>query len=264
MTRIISKSMSGILEDLELDAQDYVTLSMLEELARKHGVNTNPSMIAQRLKKNGWLLPTTQRGVWEFAPASRAGAFSRNDPLKDIIAFTMVNPDTRCFLCLQTAAWALGLADRIPSCKELAFSVAPKNRIPDGISVFRYNPTIQTKIINGVNCLAPESIIVHLATKPQTVSSWDSTMEWIPDVVYEIDIDKLMKELSNRNDSIKRRTGYLLQGMYPKAADVIQNNVTIKSKIRFGPRTAAIRNDERWMIADTILPLSPKEMEFVK
>lgn len=264
MTRTISKAMSGILEDMELNSESYITLSMLGEIAKKHGVNTSPSMIAQRLKKSGWLLPTTQRGVWEFAPASRAGAFSQNDPLKDIIAFRMVNPSINCFLCLQTAAWALGLADRVPSKKELAFSEIPKVRIPEDVSTFRYDPSIPIKTIKGVDCLAPESILVHLATKPQAVSSWSSAMEWIPDVVYEIDIDRLMEELCTRNDSIKRRTGYLLQGMYPKAADEIQNTVSIKSKIRFGPRIKAIRNDERWMIADTILPFSPKEMELVK
>ena len=90
-------------------------------------------------------------------------------------------------------------------------------------------------------------------------------MEWLPDVVYESDESNLLMELSGRNDSIKRRTGYLLQGMYPDAAEAIYNSIPKpKSKIRFGPRKQAVRNDEKWKISDTILPFSPKNMEEVK
>ncbi len=60
------------------------------------------------------------------------------------------------------------------------------------------------------------------------------------------------------------KTGYLLQGMYLEAATEIMNHIGSRSKIRFGPRKPAIRNDERWMISDTILPFSPKETECVK
>ena len=58
MTRTIAKSMSGILEDLELNNKTYVTLKELAELAKKHNIATEPAMIALRLKQTGWLLPT--------------------------------------------------------------------------------------------------------------------------------------------------------------------------------------------------------------
>ena len=96
MARTISKSMTGILEELELESKTYVTLGDLEALAGKHNVLTEPALIASRLKKAGWLLPTAQRGVWEFAPASMAGPYSRNDPLKEIKAFQLINPDIKC------------------------------------------------------------------------------------------------------------------------------------------------------------------------
>ena len=264
MTRTISKTMSGILEDLELNGETYISLPELQRIAEKNKVKTAPSLIAQRLKENGWLLPTDQRGIWEFSPASRAGAYSKNDPLREIIAYQMKNPGIECFLCLQTAAWALGLADRIPSQKELAFPQMPRNQMSSSISAFFYKPVLKPREARGVLCLMPESIVVHLATKPQSVTSWDSAMEWFPDVVYETDSDKLMEELSDKPDSVKRRTGYLLQGMYPEAARKIYSLITGHSKIRFGPRVSAIRNDEYWMVSDTILPFSPKEVEKVK
>ena len=89
-------------------------------------------------------------------------------------------------------------------------------------------------------------------------------MEWLPDVVYESDKDKLLLELANRTDSVKQRTGYLLQGMYPEAAEAIMEITKPKSKVRFGSRGSSLRNDEKWKISDTTLPFSVKELEKVK
>lgn len=265
MTRTISKSMAGILEDLELDNKTFVTLDELEELARKHDVHTEPAMIASRLKKSGWLLPTKQRGVWEFASAAMAGPYSKNDPLMEIKAFQLLNPKQKSFLCLQTAAWALGLADRVPAHKELAFYQIPRKQIPDVITTYKYNPATDLREAHGVLCLAPESILVHIATKPEIVKSWESVMEWLPDVVYESESSTILFEISEKNDSVKRRTGYFLQGMYPDASDAIYKSIPKPtSKIRFGARNQSIRNDEKWKISDTVLPFSPKELEKVK
>lgn len=265
MTRTITKTTSKILEELELENETYVTTNDIASLAIKHGILTNPSMIIYRLKQSGWLLPTSQQGVWEFAPASMAGPYSKNDPLKDIIVFQKSNPEIKCFVCMQTSAWAQGLADRIPSHKELAFLEIPKKHIPDSIIAFKYAPNIEPIKEKGVLCLAPESIVVHIASKPSSVSSWDAVLEWFPEVVFETTIENLLFELDNRNNSVKRRTGYLLQGMYPEAAQSIYSSLPKPtSKIRFGGRKKAKRNDEKWMISDTVLPISPLEMEKVK
>ena len=265
MTRTISKSMAGILEDLELDNKSYVTLEELADLAKRHEVSTEPSLIASRLKKSGWLLPTNQRGVWEFSSASMAGPYSKNDPLMEIKAFKLLNPSLECYVCLQTAAWVMGLADRVPAHKELAFLQIPRKQIPESIIAYKYSPAISIRDVRGVSCLAPESIIVHIATKPDLVQSWESVMEWLPDVVYESEIMNLLTEISDKNDSVKRRTGYLLQGMYPDASDAIYDSIPRPtSKIRFGARKQSIRNDERWKVSDTTLPFSTKDMEKVK
>lgn len=265
MTRTISKSMSGILEELELENKTYVTTDEIAVLAEKYGILSDPYLIVSRLKQSGWLLPTSQRGVWEFAPASMAGPYSKNEPLKDIKVFQKTNPEIECYVCLQTAAWTLGLADRIPATKELAFPKIPRKRLPDLIEAFRYVPVIKPREEKGVLCLAPESIMVHIAFKPDIIRSWESAMEWIPDVVYETTTENILLELSDKNDSVKRRTGYLLQGMYPDASEAIYNSIPEpSSKIRFGGRESAKRNDQRWMISDTILPFSSKEMERVK
>ena len=265
MTRTISKSLSNILEELELESQTYVTIEHISELAEKYGLLTDPYVMVTRLKQSGWLLPTSQKGVWEFASASMAGPYSKNEPLKDIKVFQKSNPDIECYVCLQTAAWTLGLADRIPVKKELAFPDVPRRHIPDSIAAFKYHSVLEPVKEKGVLCLPPESIIVHIASKPSVIRSWEGAMEWIPDVVYEMTIDNLYLELSDKNDSIKRRTGYLLQGMYPDAAEYIYNSIPKPAaKIRFGKRIPALRNDVKWMISDTALPYSPLRMEKVK
>lgn len=264
MTRSISKSLSKILEELELENDSYVSLDRIRELVEKHEISSDASVVASRLKQLGWLLPTSQRGIWEFASAAMAGPYSKNDPLREIIAFNIANPQENCYLCMQTAAWVLGYADRVPTQKELAFQNIPRKHISEDIIVYKYTPSLTPKFIRGVKCLVPESIIVHMATKPDSVKNWESVIEWLPDMVYDINIEHLLIELDKKNDSIKRRTGYLLQGMHPNASEAIKKVVVSKSKIRFGPRKEAIRNDERWMISDTILPFSPKEIERVK
>lgn len=61
-----------------------------------------------------------------------------------------------------------------------------------------------------------------------------------------------------------RGRGWLLQGMRPDVADAIMGERPPTSKVRFGPRVANRRNDERWKVADTLLPFGPREMEAVR
>ena len=256
--------MSEILQELELENETYISNQTLCDLAEKHGIKTSPALIAYRLKEAGWLIPTSQQGVWEFAPASYAGAYSKNDPLTSVKAFMLANPETQCFLCMQTAAWAMGIADRVPAITEVAFSEIPSKHIPKQMRAYHYRPNLELLVRKEVPCLAPESILVQMTAKPSAVRSWESALEWLPDLVYELNQEKLEQELKGRPNSVKQRTGYLLQNMYPEASELIRQQTELHAKVRFGPREKAIRNDEGWMISDTILPVSPKEMERVK
>ena len=76
MTRTIPPSLGPILTELELDAPQVVTLAELAALATRTGIGTEPRVVADRMRKLGWLLPTETAGVWEFAPAAHAGPVS--------------------------------------------------------------------------------------------------------------------------------------------------------------------------------------------
>ena len=57
-----------------------------------------------------------------------------------------------------------------------------------------------------------------------------------------------------------RGRGYLLSGMRPDLTVEIGRDFEPKSKTRFGPRSNALRNDERWKVSDTLLPFDPREL----
>ena len=73
LTRAIPASLSPILAELELESARVVTIVELAALVKHAGVRTEARVVADRLRRLGWLLPTATAGVWEFAPGSHAG-----------------------------------------------------------------------------------------------------------------------------------------------------------------------------------------------
>lgn len=262
MARSIPKGLSGVLEELELERPQLVTASQLAELCGRSGIRTPAKVVASRLRERGWLLATPQRGVWEFAPAELAGAYSSADPLLPLKAHAAAHPDDKFALASQTAAWALGLADRVPSVIDAAFEQMPAS-VPDGVRASTYRPNVPTVAVKGVPALTPESIVVHMTQRPSAVRSWRGVAEWLPDVAYELDAATVLEELGGRPRSVAARTGYLLQGVRPDVADALMEAASPRSRVRFGTGPA-IRNDERWQVSDSTLPFDPREMEKVR
>lgn len=256
--------MAGVLERLELEQPTIITSDILTQILGEEGVRTPTRIVAARLRKNGWLLPTSKNGVWEFIPASSAGPYSKNDPLLNIKALMAKHPNLKIGLTFQTAAWLHRVADRIPMRLEAAIDNPKISRLLDNNIVSSvFSPNLQYDIINGVFVLKPESIIVHMTTKPRAVRSWSSAIEWLPDLAALLDITSMQEELNNRSKAIKARTGYLLQRLRPDIAEVIYENSKPSTKSWFGTRATLLRHDNKWLIADTILPFNPKELEKV-
>lgn len=133
--------MAGVLERLELEKPTLVTTSDLEAILIEEGIKTPVRIVAARLREKGWLISTSQRGVWEFAPAAVAGAYSSNDPLLPFKSFLIKFPDTRCALTFHSAAWVHGFADRVPLHLEVAVSEGGlKSRLPPSLSAFAFAP----------------------------------------------------------------------------------------------------------------------------
>jgi predicted transcriptional regulator of viral defense system len=251
--------MGGILEELELEQPTLVTSEQLAHLVERYGLRTPTRIVAARLRERGWLLPTGQRGVWEFASAATAGAYSRNDPLTPLRAFLAVRPTACCALTFQAAAWAHGFADRVPTRIEVAVATAELARqLPSNVAASVFDPRLRYQELRGVPVLTAESILVHMTTKPGAVRSWTSALEWLPELAAELSWEPLSLELADRPAATRARTGYLLKGMRPDLADMIRELGPLHGKTWFGPRGHLIRHDNAWQIADTSLPFDPR------
>ncbi|RSM45001.1 hypothetical protein DMB66_51690 [Actinoplanes sp. ATCC 53533] len=261
MTRTIPSSMGGILEDLELEQPTFVTIKQLAQLVERHRLRTPTRIVAARLRERGWLLATGQRGVWEFAPAATAGAYSRNDPLTPLRAFLAQRPTARCALTFQAAAWAHGFADRLPTRIEIAAAVTELARqLPSSVAASVFDPRLPYQELRGVPVLTADSILVHMTTKPGAVRSWTSALEWLPELATELSWQPLSLELTDRPAATRARTGYLLQGMRPDLAAAIREMVPPQGKTWFGPRGHLLRHDNTWQVADTSLPFDPRTL----
>lgn len=265
MARKLSHTLAKVTEKLELNGSKLVTSKQLLEICRQNGINYPVEQISFRLVKEGWFLPTGISGVWEYIPAAVAGTYSSNDPLLSLKAFQLKYPNIKFALTLQTAAWAQGYSDRIPSKLHICSANPINKRLPHNIKVYKYKWSNETKTVKkNIQSLTPESIIVHIVSKPTAISNWESALVWIEELAYEIEYEKLYIELKNHNKSTKVRCGYLLSGLRPDIANLLYKEINPKSKIRFGPKQKSIRNNEKWMISDTVLPFNPEELNEAK
>ncbi|WP_162616377.1 type IV toxin-antitoxin system AbiEi family antitoxin [Xylanimonas allomyrinae] len=234
-----------------------MTAAQIAEIATRHGIRTEPRLIAHRLREAGWLLPTGTRGVWEFAPGAHAGPFGHGDPTTPLRAALDRDPSLDAALCLHTAAWAHSLADRVPAKLDIAVPIG--SRLPAGLArqttAVRFDARLPRTRLKGVPVHAVESIVVHLAAAPSVVR-WASVGEWFGELAALADGSNLQAEVDGRPEAVQRRVGYLLSGSRP---DLAEPFVPARSagKVWFGPRARTIRNSAPWLIADTILPFDP-------
>jgi predicted transcriptional regulator of viral defense system len=260
VTRSIPPSLAPVVEELELAGADLVTTSELDEIVRAAGIRSTTRTVAARLRERGWLLPTGQRGVWEFAPGAVAGPFSRGGHTR-LLRSVLARAEIACGFTFQAAAWANGLADRAPARVEVAAATAQDaRRLPDEFDVSVFAPRLGYVTAKGVPVLRPDSILAHMAASPSRVRSWASAAEWLPDVAAEATAEGILAELRGRAATVAARLGYLLQGLRPDIAEQITGP---SAKTWFGPRGTLIRHDNHWQVADTMLPFDPRTLERV-
>jgi len=260
MTRSIPPTLAPILGLLELERPITISRRQMEDLVRQAGVDWPVNVVIQRLSVHGWLNETEARGVWEFLPAERAGAFSNGDPLLTLRAALEADPSVPVALALGSALWQLDLADRRPDVPEVAFP--PRNHIPAAIRrsyrVVRHETHLPPLRLRGIPVHSPATVLVHLATRPTDVRSWASVLEGLPGLVSAAEEPDIRTEVEGRTHATQVRLAYLLSGFAPELVERLR--VQPRGKVWFGPRGPLRRHDSRWNIADTILPFSPYEL----
>lgn len=265
MTRRIPGSLSPILSALELEAPQVVTLAQLAELVERAGIGTQPKVVADRLRKLGWLLPTETAGVWEFAPAAHAGPIGHGDQFTELRAVLAARPSLDAAVCLTSALAGRGLVDRWPDRLEIA--VPTGTSVPAGLRraarvvVFGANLAPERSV--GVPVHRPGTVLVHLAARPADVRGWGQLEEVLPELVEvagDADIDA---ELAGRPRSVRVRLAYLVQGVAPGLAERLVppgEGGREAPKVWFGPRRGLKRHSARFSVADTLLPFDPASL----
>ncbi len=261
MARPIPTHLAPLVEQLELDRPQIVTLDQLAEMMRALGLRGAPRRAAFRLRRHGWLLPTGVRGAYEFAPAERAGPISEGDALLGVRAVLAENPSLPIATALGTALALQNITDRGPDIPELALprmQTVPRPLRRGDVRILRFDWVLPTRRIHGVPVHRPATVLVHLAHRPSDVRSWAAMLEALPDIVAAAPEDEIARELRNRPHATQVRLAYLTQSVAPALASAL--GITPAGKVWFGPRGALLRHDAAWNVADTILPFAPKAL----
>ena len=260
VTRSIPPWLAPIVEQLELDRPEIVTTRDLSRLTRRLGMREPTNRIIQVLAELGWLLKTGVHGVWEFAPAERAGPHSVGDHLLPLRASLAATPGVPVALALSSAMWFLDIADRAPDVAELA--MPPGAYIPAALNrayrVVRFRSNVEPTPLRGVPVHTPASILVHLAHRPSDVRGWAGVLIHLSELVGAAHESGIFAELGGRPHSTQVRLAYLLSGVAPELVERL--GAAPAGKVWFGPRGPLRRHSARWNIADTILPFSPTEL----
>jgi hypothetical protein len=265
MTRTIPRSLGPILTELELDAPQVVTLAELAALVTRTGVGTEPRVVADRLRKLGWLLPTETAGVWEFAPAAHAGPVGHGDQFLGLRAALASRPSLAAAVCLTSALLAHGLTDRAPDRLEVA--VKTRASIPEGLRratrVVVFDSNLPPERSRGVPIHQPGTILVHVAARPADVRGWGAIADALPELVDVVAPDDIDAELAGRPRSVRVRLAYLTQGVAPDLAERLvppDDGGRGAPKVWFGPRGSLKRHSSRFSVADTVLPFDPASL----
>ncbi len=261
--RTLSRGLAQLVADLELRQPTLVTVEELAALAEDARLKTPPKVLAARLRAAGWLLPTAQRGVYEFAPGAHAGPYGHGDPFIDLRAAFVVG-NRSAVLALQSAVWLHGLADRAPNRHEVTVPVGtnPSEAIKRRLRVVRFVHRLEPVDIERLPVHRPATILVHLATKPGNVHGWTTFAEALGDLAVRSPLAELERELARRPSTVRPRLAYLLSGVAPGIADQLQPT-TPDAVTWFGSRRVSQRFDKRFNVADSLLPFDPRTLSDV-
>jgi hypothetical protein len=254
--RRIPPSLAPLLSDLELDQTTILALDDLALQREKHGIRASTRDIAHRLQARGWLLPLRTRGMYEFAPAARAGSYSSGDPFAELRATIRRRPDLPVALAYETAAWIRGFSGRLPDRQVLSTKKGAK--IPRALSEFRIvhqYPRLSLDHINGLPVWQTETLFVFMAARPQLYHDWPNVAEWLPDTVRNLHFEKLLNELIGMTQSTVVRLAYLIDqgGNNELAKRVAQLVPQPRGPVYLGAnRKRGVRN-EHYNVVDSLL-----------
>jgi AbiEi antitoxin C-terminal domain len=255
--RSIPRGLAPVLEELELDQPTLVTLSDLAEILSRigrAGAATEAPEVAYQLQRRGWLGRLRTRGVWEFLPAARAGAFGSGDRFVELRACRRRVPGWPGVLAMESAASVLGLAQRLPGREVLA--LPPAMELPQALDDWRMVrlavPPVGLAMIDDLPTWNLEGLLAGIASRPAGYRDLAGLGQWLP-TIPGVDAARLATCLADAPQAARQRAAYLLGAAgQPGAAQTLAPDGA-KPTAWFGPRRAGGNYDHASGVIDTLL-----------
>jgi hypothetical protein len=252
--RDITATLAPLLQTLELEQPEVVATPQLRAWARDAGVTWPVDVVVRRLRESGWLLDLKTRGVWEFAPAARAGALDAGDPLIELRATLKRDPDASFAVAAESAAYLLGYSSRRPAREVIG--TPPGIRVPTalrGYRIARWAASTPTTERSGLPVWATATLLASMSAMPATYADWPNVGEWLPTAARDVSVDDLMTELRGRPRSAWVRAAYLLdRGGREDAADtLLQTSPVGTGPYYLGDRGRSALYDSKYDVVDS-------------
>src|SRR5665648_315341 len=178
--RNITPTLANVLELLELEQPQLVSSEDLARYAREADVGWSTQLLVRRLRERGWLLDTGVRGVWEFVPAARAGAYGSGDRFSQIRAALHRDPGLPLAIASESAAFLLGYSSRVPA-KEVV-AVPRDVSVPPALRkgrVIRWDGPCKTAEVYGLPVWTVDTLLVAMSSRPSAYHDWPNVGEWL-------------------------------------------------------------------------------------
>ncbi len=209
--RSVPSGFALLLQLLELEQPRVVTTAQVGDFAQEAGLGIPVDIVVRRLRERGWLLPLATRGVWEFAPAARAGAFGSGDPLIELRAVLARDPSAPLAAAAESAAYRLGLASRRPEIE--CIGAPPRFRPPKSLASYRlvrWSPALPPVRREGLPVWSLPTLLAFMAARPGGYRDWPNVGEWLVQAVSAVDVGQLVREIEGQSAGTWARAGYLL------------------------------------------------------
>jgi hypothetical protein len=262
IARHLPRSMSSILEELELDQPDVVTIPMLAEMAGRDGLparsEAEVKKLGYRLQELGWLGRLRTRGTWEFVPGARAGGDGSGDRHIEMRAQLALDPEWPGVLAMESAASVLGLAQRLPDREVVALPQGLAR--PKALSQWRVLrvpiPAVGVDLRQGLSSWSTEGLIAGIATRPSGYRDLVGLGQWLPEVGERLRGDLLLDCLAPAPPTVWQRAAYLtrLAGARHLSDDLLGIRPP-RSPLWFsGSRTGGIFDPDTRVVDADLLP----------
>lgn len=252
--RSVPAGFAPLLQSLELEQPRVVTTAQIGDFAQEAGLGVPVDVVVRRLRERGWLLPLATRGVWEFAPAARAGAFGSGDPLIELRAVLARDPEAPLAAAAESAAYLLGLSSRRPETE--CVGAPPVLRPLKSLAAYRlvrWSAAIPPVRREGLPVWSLPTLLGFMAVRPGGYRDWPNVGEWLVQAASAVDVDELVREIEGQSAGSWARAGYLLSrgGATSSASALMQRAPQGAGPYYLGDRDTPGRYDATFDVIDS-------------